>query len=489
MTDDSLKNIYTFIKYLGLIDHIPNLNQTKRNITQFVALSNVCFEILDSNLPNETKVVKLRNLSVFNENQIKYIITNQAKIVKPFRYILQKRTNKETKINLQQGGQESQPIIDGETISLLTEDQRKKLIENLKSYDIIPILEEPIQSNTQSDSLLDKIKLFDFKTIIDKLKKFGLNVSTDSFRQMTIKLGIPLSKDELLNKISSYDKIGISKIIENSGIIKFDNLTGPPITLKDWIFFPLWSFENLPLAGPFIGIPIDFLSVMIAQIDMFVGIWVATIGNLRDPAVQAAASFFAAGTAGAGLVAAPAVVPVVNKIFDLLIHIVSHLGTILNMFVQISRKNFGLAYILFCEIVPIFETIMDTIINYMVIFNRMIQRNNKMMDILDVFLDKASTIILMLDPEQFEKQKQLLIEKASQPLALAQNITQSPMEMPEIPMETPQFQEQMLQPQEQMLQPQQILQSQEQILQPQEQILQPQQTTGGTRRSKRINRR
>lgn len=440
MIDDSLKHIYTFIKYLGLIDHIPNLNQTKRNITQFVALTNVCFEILDSNLPNETKVGKLRNLGVFNENQIKYIITNQTKIIKPFRYILQKRSNKETKINLQYGGQETQPIINSETISLLTEDQRKKLIENLKSYDIIPILEELTPSDTQSNSLLDKIKLFDFKTIIDKLKKFGLNMTTDSFRQMAIKLGIPLSKDQLFQKISSYDKLGISKIIENSGIIKFDNLTGPPITLKDWVFFPLWSLENLPLAGPFIGIPIDFLSVMTAQLDMFIGIWVATIGNLRDPAVQAAASFFAAGTAGAGLAATPVIVPVVNKIFDLLIHIVSHLGTILNMFIQLSRKNFGLAYILFCEIVPIFETIMDTIINYMVIFNRMIQRNNKMMDILDVFLDKASTIISMLDPEQFEKQKKLLIQKASQPLALAENIVQSPIEMPRFPIETQQLQ-------------------------------------------------
>jgi hypothetical protein len=459
--DDSLKNIYTFIKYLGLIDHLPNLNQTKRNITQFVALTNVCFEILDSNLPDKTKFLKLTNLGVFNENQINYIITNQEKIVKPFRYIIKKRANKETKINLQEGGQESQPIIDGETTGLLTEDQRKKLVENLKSYDIIPILEEPIQSNTQSNSLLDKIKLFDFKTIIDKLKKYGLNVSTDSFRQMTIKLGIPLSKDELLNKINSYDKLGISKIITNSESIKFDNITGPPITLKDWIFFPLWSLENLPLAGPFVGIPIDFLSIMVAQLDLFVSIWVATIGNLRDPVVQAAASFFAAGTAGAGLVAAPAIVPIVNKIFDLLIHTVSHLGTILNMFIQISRKNFGLAYILFCEIVPIFETIMDTIINYMVILNRMIQRNNKMMDIFDVFLDRASTIISMLDPAQFEKQKQLLIEKASQPLALAKNITQLPTDISQlkqqIPTDISQFQ--------------------------------PKQSTGGNRRSKRINRR
>ena len=200
---------------------------------------------------------------------------------------------------------------------------------------------------------------------------------------------------------------------------------------------------------------------MVAQLDLFVSIWVATIGNLRDPVVQAAASFFAAGTAGAGLVAAPAIVPIVNKIFDLLIHTVSHLGTILNMFIQISRKNFGLAYILFCEIVPIFETIMDTIINYMVILNRMIQRNNKMMDILDVFLDRASTIISMLDPVQFEKQKQLLIEKASQPLALAKNITQLPTDIsqlqPQIPTDISQFQ--------------------------------PKQSTGGNRRSKRINRR
>ncbi len=251
----------------------------------------------------------------------------------------------------------------------------------------------------------------------------------------------------------------------------------------------MWSLENLPLAGPFIGIPIDFLSIMIAQINMFVGIWSATIGNLRDPAVQAAASFFAAGTAGAGLVAAPAVVPVVNKIFDLLIHIVSHLGTILNMFIQISRKNFGLAYILFCEIVPIFETIMDTIINYMVIFNRMIQRNNKMMDILDVFLDKASAIISMLDPEQFEKQKQLLFEKASKPLTLAQNIMQAPMELPQVQQQMPQFTMELPQVQQQMPQVPMELSQLPQTQQVPLEMPQFQQTAGGNRRSKRINRR
>jgi hypothetical protein len=228
---------------------------------------------------------------------------------------------------------------------------------------------------------------------------------------------------------------------------------------------------------------------MTAQLDMFIGIWVATIGNLRDPVVQAAVSFFAAGTAGAGLAATPVIVPVVNKIFDLLIHIVSHLGTILNMFIQLSRKNFGLAYILFCEIVPIFETIMDTIINYMVIFNRIIQRNNKMMDILDVFLDKASSIITMMDPEQFEKQKQLLIKKASKPLALAKNIKQAVIGMPQAPIGMPQAPVEM--PQAPIEMPQALIEMPQALMgMPQAPIEMPQfqQTAGGTRRSKRKNR-
>ena len=415
MTDDSLKNIYGFMKYLGFIDRIPNIKTVRKNLYQLTAINNICYEILDSSLSNKEKISKLKNIGIFNELQINYIIRNQTKIIKPFRYIIEKRQSNHRKINLQYGGEEQQPTIDGMTLGALSDEQKQKLIENLQKFGINPNLEQPVNSQLiKMPSLFDKITSFDYSKISKRLKSYGLEFSPERLQQMAIRLGIPINQDELIKKIEPYDSIGILQMIENAKYISFAKIQGPPITLKDWIFFPLWSIENLPLAGPVAGIPIDFLSVIIAQLDTFITIWVNTLGNLRDPAVQTAMSFFAAGTAGAGLVAAPAIVPVVNTIFDLLIHTVSHLGTILNMFVHISRKNFGLAYILFCEIVPIFEVFMDTVINYMVIINRFLERTNRVFDSLDVFLDNSAKIIMLLNPAELEKQKQIFIQQMEQ---------------------------------------------------------------------------
>ena len=74
MTDDSLKNIYGFIKYLGLIDRIPNIKNVKKNMYRLTAIHNICYEILDSPVSNDTKITKLKKLGIFNESQIKYII-------------------------------------------------------------------------------------------------------------------------------------------------------------------------------------------------------------------------------------------------------------------------------------------------------------------------------------------------------------------------------------------------------------------------------
>jgi len=412
MADDSLRNIYKFIQCMGLIDTIPDIKKVRINIAKFTVLYNICYEILDSPITNHKKINKLKRLGIFNRDQIEYIIKNQMKIIQPFQFIINKRKTPNKTINLQYGGENPSITIDGNTLGLLTDIQREKLIQNLKDYDISPQLESPIQMTTYPmPSLFEKITNFNFSPITDKLKSFGINLNPDHIRQMALNLGIPTNKDELLKRLQPYDKIGIIKLIENAKYMNLDKLTGPPIKLTDWIFFPLWSIENTPILGSVSGVPIDFLSVIVAQLDTFIGIWVNTLGNLKDPAIQAAMSILSVETAGIGLAVAPFIVPVINTIFDMVIHIVSHLGTILNMFIQISRKNFGLAYILFCEIFPIFETFMDTVINYMVLLNNFLNRSNRMVDTLNVLLDNSSKVIMMLNPDEFAKMKEQYLQK------------------------------------------------------------------------------
>jgi len=423
MLNTSLTNIYRFIQYMGLLTNIPNIKLVNKRLKYFNVITNIIYEILDNDNHDTIKINKLYKLNLFNTSQIEYIIANQTKIIKPYQYIINKRNQKTKKLNLQTGGKKSSAIIDGLTLGVITEKQKDKLIKNLQQYGITAQLETPIQKDFfPTPTLLQKINQYDFTNIINKFKSYGIDLHQDIFRKMVLKLGIPINKEQVLEKIIPYDKIGIIQFIENIKNIDFIKFEYPPISLKDWTYFPLWSIENLPVIGPLSGIPIDFLSVIIAQLDIFIKVWTKTLGNLRDPTIQTAISFFAVGTAGAGLIGAPVIVPFVNAMFDLLIHITSNLGTILNMFVHISRKNFGLAYILFCQIVPIFEQFMDSVINYMVILNNFFNRSNNMMKTIDVLLTNTSKVIIMLNPEEYMKIKDKLLNN-NLPIKLPTSIT------------------------------------------------------------------
>jgi hypothetical protein len=208
------------------------------------------------------------------------------------------------------------------------------------------------------------------------------------------------------------DKNAIMQLLKTLQYLDTDKITKPPISMMDWIFYPLWSLENTPFYGSFIGVPIDYLSVITAKLNILSRVWAETMSLGKDSFVQAILSAISAGTAGAGLVAAPFIAPAVNKLAEMGIHIVAHMGTIMNMFINISRKNFGMAYISFCEVVPIFENFMDTVINYMVIVNRALKRNNHYLDILDNFLDNTDIVQSFVNPLQYENIKQKLIERA-----------------------------------------------------------------------------
>lgn len=418
--DDALFNIFQFIKQMNFIKKIPNIEETKKNLAQFTVLVNVCFEILSSNVGNARKKQMLKNLEVFDESQIEYIIANQNKIVRPFEYIHKKRNSKTKKIRLMYGGN-SPPVIDGVSLGLLNEEQRKSMSNKFSKLNVDVIMSKPEQATLSQilkvpiPPVYEKLISMDISKIQSKIT-YLLSIPIEKLKRNAKLLGIPIEFDfKSENRIfKMIDKNVIMQLLKNLQYLDVDMISKPPISMKDWIFYPLWSLENTPFYGPMLGVPIDYLGVMASQLSVLSKVWGETLGVGKDSFVQAIMSAISLETAGAGLVAAPFIAPAINKLVDMGIHIVSNLGSIMNLFINISRKNFGMAYILFCEIVPVFENFMDTIINYMVIVNRALNRNNHYLDILDNFLDNTEIVSSFSNPLQYEKLKEILIQKAKQ---------------------------------------------------------------------------
>ena len=417
--DDALFNIFQFIKQMNFIKKIPDLKETKKNIAQFTVLVNVCFEILSSKMGNTKKKQMLENLEVFDENQIEYIMTNQKQIVRPFEYIQKKRNSKTKKIRLMSGGN-APAVIDGLSLGLLTEEQRKSIPTKLSKFDVDVVMSQP--ENPSLSQILKVPIPSVYEKVISMDVSYFLKLPLERLKRNAKLLGIPLEfningDNRILKMI---DKNVVLQLLKNLQYLDIDKISKPPISMKDWIFYPLWSMENTPFYGPMLGVPIDYLSVMASQLSILSKVWAETLGVGKDSYVQLILTAISVETAGVGLAASPVLAPIINKLVDMGIHIVANLGNIMNLFINISRKNFGMAYILFCEIVPVFENFMDTMINYMVIMNRILKRNNHYLDILDNFLDNTEIVSSFANPLQYANLKEILIQKAKQKIEQTQ---------------------------------------------------------------------
>jgi len=243
-------------------------------------------------------------------------------------------------------------------------------------------------------------------TVLNKVEKYNHLHNLGIFTHHNINY-ILKNKKKIIDPIQAvYKKRWSNNVTIKTGGFKSRH-PSPDITITDWVFFPLWSIENVHIIGPFAGIPLDFISITLANMDLVVETMTQIVENIRDPLLQAAMSAFSVGTAGVGLAVTPFVVPVINKIVDLLVHMTEHSIDMINMFFNISRKNFGLAYLLLMEIIPPLNELIDKIINYVVIFNKSIKRNVKFIDIFIDYIDAYDEIVKSLLHPQTELYKNL----------------------------------------------------------------------------------
>lgn len=144
----------------------------------------------------------------------------------------------------------------------------------------------------------------------------------------------------------------------------------------NWVFFPLYQLENLPIVGPAIGVPLDIIGVMIDNMGI--------IGNLLGPVIPIFLQLFL--TLGSAIP-----IPVVNSAFAGLSAgsiiasrplqwLAEHFIDLIGMFYNISRKQWGLAYLGAMNIFPLFAKMVDVASTMLFSINKALNRGNNLIE-------------------------------------------------------------------------------------------------------------
>ncbi len=161
----------------------------------------------------------------------------------------------------------------------------------------------------------------------------------------------------------------------------------------NWVFFPLYQMENLPIVGGLISIPLDIIGVMIDNsgfIMNFFGpiipIIITIILNIGAAIPIPGVNTFFAGLSTANVLA--------SKPLEWLLE---HFLDLLSMFFNISRKQWGLAYISAMEIFPTFAKMVDVTVTNLYTINKVLNRGNNfiegMANSVDVVAPLATTYL------------------------------------------------------------------------------------------------
>ena len=141
-------------------------------------------------------------------------------------------------------------------------------------------------------------------------------------------------------------------------------------SIFNWIFFPLWSLENLPGMGIFVESQLDIMGVIIDNSDLFFEFAAPFIPLMMDIGLDLAQAVPGYGTA-ASAVALP-----LNFAEGPIEYFVENGSDILGLYINISRKQWGLAYVSALEVIPNMTSFMDAFITNLVTANKWLNKIN-----------------------------------------------------------------------------------------------------------------
>ena len=199
-----------------------------------------------------------------------------------------------------------------------------------------------------------------------------------------------LQKSMMLNKLKPENlnllKSNLDSIIKNNVALKN---SGPILNtmrnIIDWVFFPLWSIENTPIVGTLVEGPLDSISIILDNTDILMELMGPNIMTAISALLDVGQAVPGAGTA-VSAVALPLTIlggPIEHALTD---------GSdMIGMFFNLSRKQWGMAYISALSAIPMFADIVDSILTNLITANKYLERINKSTDKIEETVETVKT--------------------------------------------------------------------------------------------------
>lgn len=236
----------------------------------------------------------------------------------------------------------------------------------------------------KSPKLEDELR----KQIDQKLKQSPLRRTFEIGGNILVLLG------RMVNPFYMYDFYQRYKLI-------IDPLLVIPKTILDMILFPLYILENIPVVGGIVGVPLDFVGIMIDSSDFLFKLIAPIVPGVIASIMDILKAIPLVGTV-VSLVSIP-----LNFGMPIVQNLVSNLASIIGFFFSVARKNFSQAYFYAINFVPFMGSIMRLATRLLYTINRIMGYVNKTIDQVSIFqkLDKAFSDdrASMSDPLRFMK--------------------------------------------------------------------------------------
>jgi hypothetical protein len=432
-----LKTLYDIIHKLGKIANLPNMSDVIKTINELSVLHNNVYRILKTT-PNKKQCInKLRKLwvdnpsnPVFSEERVLEIIENKLKIMEPFDTVFYHREKKtqrgsglkrhsrrsvrggeastDTTVDVVDVASEKAAVIPDLTQQIAElEIELKKLDDettdkqnkqrDLQELRLIQELQVIMTKN--SDITIPKIKqdilakLTEINKIREERKTLGClkkefsdgegiwSYMPEFIRSSDIGGSYREYMDMLIDKKNYI--VGTAKYIAKGlGIDDMCMLINPEIEAKDWVLYPMWSLEQTLYVGEGISIQLDFISLIISQLDALFKLGAMSMSGAKMGIIQSALTGMAASTGGVAIAAAPVIGPAMGVAYDIAVYLFGNMANIINMFIMISRKKHDGAFTLLTDIIPGMATTLNKAINFLSILTNL---SGKAINVLDQF--------------------------------------------------------------------------------------------------------
>jgi hypothetical protein len=184
--------------------------------------------------------------------------------------------------------------------------------------------------------------------------------------------------------------IGTAKNIATGlGIDSICMLINPKVEAKDWVLYPMWSFEQTLYVGEGVSIQLDFLSLIVSQLDALFKLGAMSMSGVKMGIIQSALTGMAASTGGVAIAAAPVIGPAMGVAYDIGVYLFGNMANIINMFIMISRKKHDSAFTLLTDIIPGMATTLNKAVNFLSILTSLSGKTINILDNFTALLDSS----------------------------------------------------------------------------------------------------